>query len=162
MQCRVTELLSVFTRIHVKRIIAESLFALMTILSQSLLTLVGRNLVSFLFLTVWHSSILRVVFLLMLRAVFCARFFTMKLPNPRRNTSSLSARDFFTVSMKHSTVFKIVNLSMPVSLAISFTMSAFVIFLYVFNEYNALFFFEENEAFCLVDSNNLLVEIIEY
>jgi hypothetical protein len=61
MQCRVTELLSVFTRIHVKRIIAESLFALMTILSQSLLTLVGRNLVSFLFLTVWHSSILLIV-----------------------------------------------------------------------------------------------------
>ena len=61
MQCRVTELLSVFTRIHVKRIIAESLFALMTILSQSLLTLVGRNLVSFFFLIFWNSYIVFIV-----------------------------------------------------------------------------------------------------
>lgn len=36
----------------------ETLFALMTILSQSFLTFVRRNLVSFLFLTVWHSFLI--------------------------------------------------------------------------------------------------------
>lgn len=36
----------------------ETLFALMTILSQSFLTFVRRNLVSFLFLTVWHSFVI--------------------------------------------------------------------------------------------------------
>ena len=34
--------------------VSDSLLALMTILSQSLLTLVRRDLVSLLFLTVWH------------------------------------------------------------------------------------------------------------
>ena len=38
------------------------LLALVAILSQSLLTLVSRNLVSFFLLTVWHSCVILIVY----------------------------------------------------------------------------------------------------
>ena len=40
------------------------------------------------------SGIIKVVFFEILRAVFCARFFTMKLPKPRRYTFSPDEIDF--------------------------------------------------------------------
>ena len=73
-----------------------------------------------------------VVFLEMLRAVFSARSLITKLPNPLKYTLSFLASESFTVSIKASTVVNTVTLSIPVFLAISFTMSALVI-LVIFN-----------------------------
>src|SRR5690606_27768949 len=72
-----------------------------------------------------------VVFLEILRAVFCALFFTMKLPKPLKYTFSLLAKESFTTSIKDSTVANTDALSTPVFFAISFTMSALVI-LFIF------------------------------
>jgi hypothetical protein len=74
------------------------------------------------------SGIMMVVFLEMLRAVFLALFFTIKLPKPLRYTFLLLLSESFTVSMKASTVFWTVTFSIPVFLEISFTISALVIF----------------------------------
>ena len=75
------------------------------------------------------SGMMIVVFLEIFRAVFCALFFTMKLPNPRRYTFSSFAKDVLTASMNASTVASTVTLSIPVFFVISFTISALVIFL---------------------------------
>ncbi len=77
------------------------------------------------------SGIIIVVFFEMLRAVFCALFFTMKLPNPRRYTFSSFDNDVFTEFINASSVVSTVCLSMPVFLAISFTISALVIALII-------------------------------
>ena len=69
------------------------------------------------------SGMMMLVFLRMLRAVFCERVFTMKLPKPRRYTFSPLASESFTVSMNFSMVSRTVVLSIPVDLAISLTMS---------------------------------------
>ena len=70
------------------------------------------------------SGIMMVVFFEMFRAVFCALFFTMKLPKPRRYTFSSFDNEVFTESINASSVVSTVCLSMPVFLAISFTISA--------------------------------------
>ena len=79
------------------------------------------------------SGMIIVVFCEILRAVFCARLFTIKLPNPRRYTFSPAANDSFTSSMNDSTLANTVFLSIPVFLAISLTISAFVISLSIYN-----------------------------
>ena len=68
-----------------------------------------------------------VVFLDMLRAVFSARSFMMKLPKPRRYTFSPCARLSLIEVIRHSTTARTLAFSMPVVLAISVTISAFVI-----------------------------------
>src|SRR5574344_181412 len=68
-----------------------------------------------------------VVFLEMLRAVFCFLFLTTKLPKPRRYTSSSLPNDSFTTSIKASTDCNTEALSIPVFFVISFTISALVI-----------------------------------
>ena len=60
------------------------------------------------------SGMMMVVFFEMLRAVFCALFFTMKLPKPRRYTFSSFDNEVFTDSIKASSVVNTVCLSMPV------------------------------------------------
>ena len=49
------------------------------------------------------SGIMIVVFFEILRAVFCALFFTTKLPNPRKYTFSSLDKESFTASMKATT-----------------------------------------------------------
>lgn len=73
------------------------------------------------------AGIIMVVFLLMFRAVFSARVFTMKEPKPRRYTFSPWARPSFTTVMNCSTTERTAVLSIPVVLAISLTISALVI-----------------------------------
>jgi len=51
------------------------------------------------------AGIMMVVFLEMFRAVFSARFLTIKLPNPLKYTFWFLANDPFTLSMKASTAF---------------------------------------------------------
>jgi len=75
------------------------------------------------------AGIIIVVFLEILRAVFCALFFTMKLPKPLRYTFSPFAKEPFTLSINFSTVSRTTAFSIPVFLEISFTMSALVILL---------------------------------
>ena len=77
------------------------------------------------------ASMTKVVFFEMLRAVFLARCFTMKLPKPRRNTSSfLPARLCLTSSMKASMAAVTSFRAIPVSSTILLMISAFVISLY--------------------------------
>ena len=59
------------------------------------------------------------VFLLMLRAVFSARIFTMNEPKPRRYTFSPCARLSFTTAMNCSTTERTAGLSMPFKRRIS-------------------------------------------
>ena len=74
------------------------------------------------------AGIVIVVFFEMLRAVFSARCFTIKLPNPRRYTFSfLSNKLFLIASIKDSTTAETSFLAMPVDVAISLMISAFVI-----------------------------------
>ena len=74
------------------------------------------------------ASIRIVVFLDMLRAVFGARCLTIKLPKPRRNTSSLfTAKLFLTSSINASTVALTSTLPTPVFYEIFSISSAFVI-----------------------------------
>lgn len=73
------------------------------------------------------AGMMIVVFLEILRAVFSARCFTMKLPNPRRYTFSPCARLSLIEVIRPSTIEMTLALSMPVVLAISVTISAFVI-----------------------------------
>ena len=50
------------------------------------------------------SGMVMVVFFEILRATFFARFFTMKLPKPRRYTLFLLVREVLMLSMKASTI----------------------------------------------------------
>ena len=68
-----------------------------------------------------------VVFLEMLRAVFSLRYFTMNEPKPRRYTFSPCARLSLIEVISPSTTARTFAFSMPVVLAISVTISAFVI-----------------------------------
>jgi len=127
----------------------------MSILFEAFFTLVRGHFMAFSLFSAWHcldnfllktyfftsltkvlaglkegmlcSGMIIVVFLEMLRAVFWARFLTMKLPKPLKYTFSSLASDSFTTSMKVSTLDNTVTLSTPVLLEISFTMSALVI-----------------------------------
>ncbi len=69
-----------------------------------------------------------VVFLEMLRAVFSLRSFTMNEPKPRRYTFSPCARVSLIEVIRPSTTARTLAFSTPVVLAISVTISAFVIF----------------------------------
>ena len=73
------------------------------------------------------AGIVIVVFFEILRATFVARFLTMKLPKPRRYTLFFFSRDPLMLYMKASTMACTCTFSAPVLLAISFTISAFVI-----------------------------------
>ena len=75
------------------------------------------------------SGMVIVVFFEMLRATFLARFFTMKLPKPRRYTLFFWVSDVLMLSMKASTIACTCTFSTPVLLAISLTISAFVMFI---------------------------------
>ena len=127
----------------------------MSVLAQAFLTLVRSHFMSLMLLSVRHNililkvfladlgdeslgglesghlwaGITMVVFFEMLRAVFFARVFTVKLPKPRRYTFSPFANEFFTLSMKLSTTLCTLIFSTPVLFAISFTISAFVMIL---------------------------------
>ncbi len=78
-----------------------------------------------------------VVFFEMLRAVFSARCLTMKLPKPRRYTFSFFSNKLsLMVSIKDSTTAETSFLAMPVDVAISLMISAFVIlFLFFIDVY---------------------------
>ena len=74
-----------------------------------------------------------VVFFEMLRAVFWARCFTMKLPNPRRYIFSFCCDKLMRISyINASTVAATSFLAMPVSSAILLIISAFVISVVIF------------------------------
>ena len=75
-----------------------------------------------------RSGTITVVFLEILRAVFALRCLTRKVPKPLRLTSSLRLCALRTCSINSSTTAESVTASIPVSRAICFTTSAFVIF----------------------------------
>jgi len=62
--------------------------------------------------TLW-AGILIVVFFEILRAVFSARCFMIKLPKPRKKTSFPAIRDSFTLSMNASTTVITTPFSIP-------------------------------------------------
>lgn len=74
-----------------------------------------------------------VVFFEMLRATFLARFFTMKLPATEIHVVLLGERRVLMLSMKASTIACTCTFSTPVLLAISLTISAFVMFILYLN-----------------------------
>ena len=73
------------------------------------------------------SGISIAVFLLILRAIFLARFFTMKLPNPRKYKFFQSVIDVLTTLKKVSKDSETMFLSIPVLFTISAITSALVI-----------------------------------
>lgn len=91
------------------------LIVLLYYLTSSMNTLAGLNA------GILCSGIMIVSFLEMLRAVFCERTFTMKLPKPLKYTFSPFASESFTTSMNFSTVSSTLAFSMPVDFEISFT-----------------------------------------
>ena len=95
----------------------------MYVCTSSINTLAGLNA------GILCSGIMIVVPCEMLRAVFCERVFTMKLPKPRRYTFLSLLKESFTISINHPNVSRTCDLSNPVDLAISFTMSALVMML---------------------------------
>ena len=78
------------------------------------------------------SGMMIVVLLEILRAVFWALLFTMKLPKPLRYTLLPLAKEPFTDSINCSSVAYTIAFSIPVVFEISFTMSALVIVFYFY------------------------------
>ena len=126
----------------------------MSVLTQTFFTFVSRHFMSLSFLSARHiikyylvtlfftrlrkvfeglnagmlwAGIIMVSFFEMLRAVFWARTFAVKLPKPLKYTLSFLAIESLTDSMKASTTLCTFCFSRPVVLATSFTISALVL-----------------------------------